>query len=407
LQHQGRLHSLDHLRAHMMILGVIFHTSLVYYVTDSGVGWAVRDSQQSTVFNGIIHWIHIFRMPVFFIVAGFFTALLIKRNGKSLLLRDRFQRVMVPLALFWPIMNMLCDEGLYASKLLMQGEAYQWRGLEQSLFNSTTTHHLWFLYFLSIFYFLTVVLIQLSKQFGVFDYFIRNMFIGNKLNRNNLNHKIEKFSTYWKFVPLLFAVPAAICNYSLGEYNVDAPVEWTFKFGIFAFYYCYFLLGMVLFVSKNGLQELMSGTKWYLGFIVLSFVIVNIGYNIEFLRDGKVTGGFTVYGVYAKALSTCSLSLLVFNFYTKFMKFSGPISKYVTDASYWIYLIHFPLTIWISGGLMNVQIGVYSKFLIVVMLTMTASLITYQLFVRSSWLGVLLNGKRLSGRHAVSAPQTA
>jgi len=151
----------------------------------------------------------------------------------------------------------------------------------------------------------------------------------------------------------------------------------------------------------------MSGTKWYLGFILLSFVIVNVGYNIEFLRDGEVTGGFTAYGVYAKALSTCSLSLLVFNFYTKFMRFSGPISKYITDASYWIYLIHFPLTIWISAALMNVQIDVYSKFSIVISLTMTVSLITYQLFVRSNRLGVLLNGKRVGRSNRVSGPQTA
>ena len=97
---------------------------------------------------------------------------------------------------------------------------------------------------------------------------------------------------------------------------------------------------------------------------------------------------FTVF--MQKRYQHVACPLLVFNFYTKFMKFSGPISKYVTDASYWIYLIHFPLTIWISGGLMNVQIGVYSKFLIVVMLTMTASLITYQLFVRSSWFGCIV-----------------
>jgi hypothetical protein len=40
----------------------------------------------------LVALIHAFRMPVFFIVAGFFAAMLVQRRGRSGLLKHRFRR---------------------------------------------------------------------------------------------------------------------------------------------------------------------------------------------------------------------------------------------------------------------------------------------------------------------------
>ena len=383
---QGRLHSLDHLRAHMMILGVVFHTSLMYYTTKDGEGWPVRDDAQSLFFSELIHLIHLFRMPVFFIVAGFFTAFILMRGGIAALLKDRFRRIALPLILFWPVLKMLSDEGLYFVTAMMEMKVYVWRGVSDVFFDSMSLHHLWFLYFLLIFYVMTAVpFIAINK---------------NQSLLMKLQEKLQvkrRFS--WKYAPLVLAIPAAIFNYNLGEYNVAAPIDWAINVNIVGFYYCFFVFGLLLYRSRNGLSEMVTYSRWWLFFIFLAFVLKNVGFNIQYYFSGELLDDFTWYGVYSKAIIMCCISLLVVNFYTKFMEFRGKLSRYVTDASYWIYLIHFPLTIWLPVLFMDIQVSAYVKFTCVVLLTMLISLISYHVFVRSTWLGLLLNGKKANRDH--------
>ncbi len=68
--------------------------------------------------------------------------------------------------------------------------------------------------------------------------------------------------------------------------------------------------------------------------------------------------------------------------------------RYVVDASYWVYLIHLPFTIWIPGLLVGTGMSVWFRMLIVLMATTLACFVTYDLFVRSSFVGRVLNGRR-------------
>jgi hypothetical protein len=91
---QQRLHHLDALRAAAMLLGIVLHASLAY----TGGPWMVRDEGHWTfaVANFAIHG---FRMPLFFLLSGFFTALLWKRHGIGGMLRNRAARIALPLAI--------------------------------------------------------------------------------------------------------------------------------------------------------------------------------------------------------------------------------------------------------------------------------------------------------------------
>ncbi|MFT4677164.1 MAG: fucose 4-O-acetylase-like acetyltransferase [Candidatus Azotimanducaceae bacterium] len=54
------------------------------------------DDSRSYLFDIIMHFIHSFRMPLFFVLAGFFTSLLIgKRSFKGTYI-NRAQRILVP-----------------------------------------------------------------------------------------------------------------------------------------------------------------------------------------------------------------------------------------------------------------------------------------------------------------------
>jgi len=89
----ARRHDLDALRSFAMLLGIGLHVALAYI----GLGWIVNDQQTSAGLGGLVSTIHGFRMPLFFLLSGFFTAMLWKKRGIGGLLKHRFKRIALPL----------------------------------------------------------------------------------------------------------------------------------------------------------------------------------------------------------------------------------------------------------------------------------------------------------------------
>ena len=76
-----RYHSLDALRASMMLLGLVLHSAVSYIREPLPEAWPYKDPNTSTLFDLVVFFIHLFRMPVFFVAAGFFGAMLMQRDG--------------------------------------------------------------------------------------------------------------------------------------------------------------------------------------------------------------------------------------------------------------------------------------------------------------------------------------
>ena len=74
-----RLHALDALRALAMFLGVVLHAALGFMTFDVPFT-PVMDASRSVVFDIIVFFTHAFRMQAFFVVAGYFAALLLARR---------------------------------------------------------------------------------------------------------------------------------------------------------------------------------------------------------------------------------------------------------------------------------------------------------------------------------------
>ncbi|MBT4209173.1 acyltransferase family protein, partial [Candidatus Woesearchaeota archaeon] len=76
-QTSERRHDLDALRAVAMLLGIALHAGLSF----GTFGWIVQDSRTHWAFDLVVAAIHGFRMPMFFVVSGLFTAMLWRRRG--------------------------------------------------------------------------------------------------------------------------------------------------------------------------------------------------------------------------------------------------------------------------------------------------------------------------------------
>lgn len=101
-----RYHELDALRGFAMLLGIVLHAALSFTFLPV---WPAQDLYQNeTVYGFVLHAIHGFRMPVFFLISGFFTAMMWRKRGVKGLVLHRAKRILLPLILgtvvIWPMM---------------------------------------------------------------------------------------------------------------------------------------------------------------------------------------------------------------------------------------------------------------------------------------------------------------
>ena len=75
-----------------MLLGIGLHAALAF----GHEGWSVKDGQRDQWFSDFFRFIHGFRMPLFFVVSGFFTAMLWRKRGIASLLKHRTMRILLP-----------------------------------------------------------------------------------------------------------------------------------------------------------------------------------------------------------------------------------------------------------------------------------------------------------------------
>jgi hypothetical protein len=122
-----RYHDLDALRAFAMLLGIVLHGALSFFPVPI---WPAQDLQQPEInvpavlaaplesaglkvpadyspYEFMLHAIHGFRLPLFFLVSGFFTAMLWRNRGLKQLAKHRAKRILLPLAIFVPIIWIL------------------------------------------------------------------------------------------------------------------------------------------------------------------------------------------------------------------------------------------------------------------------------------------------------------
>ncbi|MFY9255558.1 MAG: acyltransferase family protein, partial [Fuerstiella sp.] len=94
----ARRHDLDALRGFAMLLGIVLHGAMSF-IPGIGIIWGVQDSQSNGFYAILLASIHGWRMPLFFLVSGFFTAMLWKKRGLHALLVHRFKRIFLPMLL--------------------------------------------------------------------------------------------------------------------------------------------------------------------------------------------------------------------------------------------------------------------------------------------------------------------
>lgn len=377
-----RLHSLDGLRATMMLLGLVLHSACNYMDLEINDAWRFRDSQTSPFFSLLVGFIHAWRMPIFMFIAGFFGALLMEKRGLSSFYSHRLTRLGLPLVLFLPLMLPLTISGFLFANLSQQlGADAAWKIIRESsvtdFYSPFITIHLWFLYYLVIYSVLAYLLTPLSQK------------LPESVRPTTLITRIIGIPG----TSLVLSIPLgwALTNSVLPGMLVPG-VELIPEKASFLTYAFLYLCGWALWSRRDLLEKVSHWPNIVFSLSMAALLFMLWGFLIQGLEEAPEGRIFL-----ASWVSGLVMWQAIWGFIGLFVKLTSkeiPRIRYFVDASYWIYLIHLPFTIWIPGFLVNRDWGSFVKFGITLTLTTLIGLITYDLIVRSTVIGKLLNGQK-------------
>lgn len=84
--------------------------------------------------------------------------------------------------------------------------------------------------------------------------------------------------------------------------------------------------------------------------------------------------------------------------FQRFLERDSPRGAYISQSSYWVYLVHLPIVSLAAWYLVDVDVPAVLKFLLAGAFTALVAFCSYHYLVRRTWNSVLLNGRRFSLR---------
>ncbi len=244
--------------------------------------------------------------------------------------------------------------------------------------------HLWFLYYLILFTLSAIALRSCVLRSPRLHE--ATLVLGNKLVR---------FLTGAKSAPLLLAVPTACCLWWMNHWGIDTPDKSLVPlWPVFCLYFGCFLIGWAFQHNRERFQvySRLSLSNSVFALISISVLIALTPYESQ--------PGYECY-LWVKALFCLAYGLTMWTLIPLTLGlckklFSSPKAwvGYLSDASYWLYLIHLPLVVALQIAVAELPLHWSVKLAAVCAGTVIIGLGLYEIGVRKTRLGRLLNGRK-------------
>lgn len=395
-----RYHAFDAIRGAAMSLGVVLHGAVAYMALPlPGLVWPVHDPSTSRVIDWLFWWIHGFRIPLFFIVAGFFSVMLHNSRGGDKYLAHRTRRILVPLLL--ATVTILPMVGaVWVIGWLDTGQ-YTWEQIKGRDFGSAQEGvggfaHLWFLRDLYIYCLAFWLWRWLAGRLRPARSPHR---CAQRLARALFRHPLKPVVLAVPSFALLAASPAIVAEFS--NSYLPNPYE-------LAYHFWFFLVGTWLYTMREQLRSFVpySGVYLVASIAVAAIMIRQLGtyHTAPAEAAGSIGPRLLLAGCIALF---CWLSVFAWlGLFLKLFAHDRPAVRWLSDSSYWVYLIHLPLVALAQIALMHLHAPALVEFPLAVAAAYVICLVSYRFLVRYTAIGTLLNGRRRHPDREPPAPET-
>lgn len=383
-----RLHGLDAIRGFALLLGVALHATMSY-LPGSQYWWIISDKDSSLLLSGFFYWVHMFRMPLFFLIAGFFAHLTFHRLGMKAFTKDRFKRIVIPLVSAWPIIfTGIIVVVIWIALIKFNGtlpkESPPGPKFTADDFPLT---HLWFLYVLSLLY---VAILTLRTLLAWMD---RKTHIRNGLDR--LMRICMKPGA-----SLLLALPLAAGLYFTPKwvmwFGVPTPDASLYpNLAAFLGFSVAFLVGWGLHRQLALLQILKK--FWPIN-LALALVATCISLSITGISPIQMPVTDDVEKLsyaFSYSVAAWSWTLAFIGIGLRYLSNASPTRRYLADSSYWVYIVHLPIVMALQVAFSLINGPWWLEYPLMLTLGFAVMLGSYQWFVRYSFIGAILHGRKM------------
>ena len=378
-----RLHGLDAVRAIALLLGIVVHASMSW-LPGAQYFWVTSDTSPSD-FAGLVFYVpHMFRMLLFFLLAGFFARMACERLGTWQFVHDRFNRIGVPLLAGWfPVLMAILAVGAWNLWLVNDGNMPPTPETPPLSPRNFPLTHLWFLYVLLLCYAAALAVratmgrSSIAMQFADAITRLLSGPMGPVLLALPLGLALALHAKWYAW----FGIPTP--DQSLYP-NLAACAAFGTAFGF----------GWLLH-RQQGLL-LAWATRWplhlALALLATTGCLLHIGLAPKLVVATRDLPTYAYAAAYAFA--GWSWTFAVVGLGLRFLSGHSRVRRYLADASYWIYLIHLPVVMAIQVVMSRLHWPWLVEFALTLSIAMALLLASYDLLVRNTFIGARLNGRR-------------
>lgn len=346
------------------MLGVLLHSAQVYNPERT---WVIYSSHSNTLLTYLVDIVHLFRMPAFFIVSGYFCLLTIKRYGPYKFINIRLTRIIIPLLVTAITLNSL-------QMLILTTTGWKQFDIYSYLLTGEWVSHLWFLINLII-YFLVMF---------IFSLFVNRIPSYTYTKANDILNKLPIFlillilPLIWLTIKASNKIGAPIYLDILGIINIYELL----------FYFPFFLFGMWLRSNPDQLKKFSKIN------IFMSFFVICASLFAASKIDPQAGLLQTTTKEYLHTTSIWFSASICFYIFSNYANMESKLFMFLSDASYSVYLFHHIIVITIALILTKLSTDALTGFSILIILTTSLSIAIHKYIIsRYKPLSFAFNGK--------------
>lgn len=378
-----RLHHWDFARALYLVLGIPFHAAVIYSLSHE---WAVSSPEKSQSLTWLADFIHTFRMPGFFLLAGLFAMMLIERKGAWPWLKSRLFRLGLPLlsatVLIVPAQILISGLAGVLNGAIPPSDLGGHLAAQLTHFGEPWISHLWFLWVL-IAYCIGLAALQV-------------------LSRGKLGRSLDRLVEWIAENRILsLATFAAICELAARAQEIVVAASPYYGNAVINYnlYVVYFAFGAVV-QSSGRLNALLLRPGPLAALAGAALVIFSQGaWPNLFVHTLKVMAGIT---------GALMIVGFISNLAHRHCNRPDARVRKLVDASFTVYLFHHPVIMALAAAFLLVDLPPVLEFAII---ATSAGLISYAIHLavsRSPALTLMFNGVRSGKSRTLStAPVTS
>ena len=364
-----RFHSLDFLRALALLMGVLLHVLVLFLEPADG-------SEPRLGASIIFIWIHTWRMPLFMLLAGFFTAFSLAKRDVGNYALNRLIRLGAPILLLWSVIPAI-DEA--ATELFKIPELISW--LLYDVPFTLRLDHLWFLYYLLLFYGVLLLLKSINPK--IFSFIS--------------DYKLSLTRVLILWLPILILLSPL--NKPTGGIFGDIPTTFgEVNIGSMLFMASFFIIGIQIHKNSQFLETLKRFRFWLPSLIVSSLIPIALlgwgGFKDEPFAFSGPLEMWIVNGLAGSATLLLVLSIMGFAMHQ--ISSSGQLLRWLVKLSYPIYVFHLMFVISVSGTLMFFSVNDWIVVLLGFLSGILFPVMIYYAFISWTPLDWIFNGYKNS-----------